>query len=143
VKNRPYLKVFTGPYLDQGEFNRLQGLAGRDVEINKFSSDFLSYMAAANLSVSMGGYNTTMNILATRVPALVWPFPQNREQRMRAVRLDQMGILRVVADQDLEPNRLADIMAQVLSAADRAPVRIGLNGAANTAAWLEKLKIAD
>ena len=138
IKKRPYLKVFTGPYLDQGEFNRLQRLAGKDVEINTFSPDFLSYMAAANLSVSMGGYNTTMNILTTGVPALVWPFPQNREQRMRAARLDQMGILKVVADQDLEPDRLADIMARVLSAADRVPVGIELDGAAKTAAWIGK-----
>jgi predicted glycosyltransferase len=137
VKNRSYLKVFTGPYLDQSEFNRLTHLAGEEVEINRFSPDFLSYMAAADLSVSMGGYNTTMNILATGVPALVWPFPQNREQRLRAERLDQRGILKVVADEDLEPDRLADIMARVLSAADRVPVGIELNGAANTAAWIE------
>lgn len=142
-KNRVCLKVFTGPYLDQGEFNRLQRMAGADVEINRFSPDFLSYMAAADLSVSMGGYNTTMNILATGVPALVWPFPQNREQRMRAARLDRMGILKVVADRDLATDRLAGIMARVLPSADRVPVEINLNGAANTAAWLEKLKIAD
>jgi len=137
VKNHCYLKVFTGPYLDQSEFNRLTHLAGEEVEINRFSPDFLSYMAAADLSVSMGGYNTTMNILATGVSALVWPFPQNREQRMRAARLDQMGVLKIVADEDLDPQRLAGLIAQVLSAADRVPVGIELNGAANTAAWLE------
>jgi predicted glycosyltransferase len=138
VKNRPYLKVFTGPYLDQGEFNRLKRLAGKDVEINTFSPDFLSYMAAADLSVSMGGYNTTMNILATGVPALVWPFHQNREQRMRSERLDQMGVLKVVPDEDLDPDRLAGIMARVLTTADRLPGQIDLNGAANTAAWIGK-----
>jgi len=138
VTHRTYLKVFTGPYQDQGEFNRLKRLAGKDVEINKFSPDFLAYMAAADLSVSMGGYNTTMNILATGVPALVWPFPQNREQRMRAARLDQMGALKVVADEDLDPDRLAGIMERALSAADRLPVKIDLNGAAHTAAWLGK-----
>jgi len=137
LKNRAYLKVFTGPYLEQGEFSRLQRLAGNGVEINKFSSDFLSYMAAADLSVSMGGYNTTMNILATGVPALVWPFPQNREQRMRAERLEEMGILKVIPDEGLEPDRLADMMARVLSAADRLPAGIDLNGAAHTAAWIE------
>jgi predicted glycosyltransferase len=139
VKNRPYLKVFTGPYLDQSEFSRLQRLAGRDVEINKFSPDFLAYMAAADLSVSMGGYNTTMNILATGVSALVWPFSQNREQRMRASRLAQKGILKIVADEDLEPDRLAGVMARALSTADRQTVGIDLNGAANTATWLDKI----
>ncbi len=137
VKHRPYLKVFTGPYVDPGEFNRLKRLAGKDVEINKFTPDFLAYMAAADLSVSMGGYNTTMNILATGVSALVWPFPQNREQQMRAARLDQMGILKVVADQDLDPDRLAELMARGVAAAERSPVKIDLNGAAKTAAWIE------
>ena len=143
VKNRRHLKVFTGPYLDQDEFERLQRLAGQDVELIRFSSDFLSYMAAADLSASMGGYNTTMNILATGVPALVWPFPQNREQRMRAERLARMGILQVVADKDLDPGRLSGIMARMLSAEDRVPAGIDLNGAAKTAEWIERLKIAD
>jgi predicted glycosyltransferase len=138
VKKRPYLKVFTGPYVDQGEFKKLKRLAGKDVEINKFSPDFLACMAAADLSVSMGGYNTTMNILATGVPALVWPFPQNREQRMRAARLEQMGLLKIVAGEDLDPDRLAAMMARGLSAAKRLPAQIDLNGAAHTAAWLVK-----
>jgi predicted glycosyltransferase len=137
-KHRLYLKVFTGPYVDPGEFNRLKRLAGNNVEINKFSPDFLAYMAAADLSVSMGGYNTTMNILATGVSALVWPFPQNREQRMRAARLEEMGILKVVDDEDLDPDRLAGMMARGLSAAERLPVKIDLNGAANTAAWIAR-----
>ena len=141
VANRAHLKVFTGPYLDHDEFSRLQRSAGRDAEINNFSPDFLSYLAAADLSISMGGYNTTMNILATGVRALLWPFAQNREQRMRAERLERMGILKIVADKDLAPDRLAGIMAGMLSAADRTSTGIDLDGAANTAAWLDKLKI--
>ena len=62
---------------------------------------------------------------------------------MRSLRLDRMGLLKVVADRDLAPGRLAGIMARVLSRPDRVPVEINLNGAANTAAWLAKLKIAD
>lgn len=140
--DRLHLKVFTGPYLDHEDFSRLQRAAGRAVEINKFSPDFLAYLAAADLSVSMGGYNTTMNILATGVRALVWPFPQNREQRMRAERLERMGILKVVADTDLAPERLAGSMARILSTAERASVEIDLDGAANTAAWLEKIGVS-
>ena len=87
--------------------------------------------------VSMGGYNTTMNILATGVPALVWPFPQNREQRLRAGRLADMGALRVLEDEDLHPDRLAVIMDQWISRSTRPTVNINLNGAANTAKWVE------
>jgi len=100
--------------------------------------DFLSYLAAADLSVSMGGYNTTMNILASGTPALVWPFGQNREQRLRAGRLADLGAIRVLEDEDLHPDRLAVIMNQWISRSMRPTIHINLNGAANTAKWIEK-----
>ena len=85
-----------------------------------FYSGFFVLSAAADLSVSMGGYNTTMNILASGVPALVWPFGQNREQRLRAERLADLGALRVLEDEDLHPDRLAVIMDQWISSTDAA-----------------------
>ena len=136
VNRRCYLKVFTGPFLDRREFERLKKLAGDNVVVNQFTTDFLSYLAAADLSVSMGGYNTTMNILAAGVPALVWPFPQNREQRLRAERLADLGALACLENEDLRPNRLADAIDQQLSQLNRPPVDIDLDGAANTAAWI-------
>jgi predicted glycosyltransferase len=136
-KNRRYLKVFTGPFLLEAHFNRLGKLAGDNVTVEKFTADFLSYLAAADLSVSMGGYNTTMNILASKVPALVWPFPQNREQRLRAERLADRGWLGVLGDEDLHPDRLAVRMDQMFFPSARPTVEIDLNGAAGTARWLE------
>jgi predicted glycosyltransferase len=133
---RRHLKVFTGPFLPEAKFNRLNKLAGDNVTVAKFTVDLLSHLAAADLSVSMGGYNTTMNILAAKVPALVWPFPQNREQRLRAERLAGMGILRVIGDDDLHPDRLAAMMDQMVSSASRASIPIDLDGAANTAGWI-------
>jgi uncharacterized protein (TIGR00661 family) len=138
VKSRCHLKVFTGPFLGQNEFDRLKESAGDNVQVTRFTTDFLSYLAAADLSVSMGGYNTTMNILASGAPALVWPFGQNREQRLRAGRLADLGALRVLEDADLRPDRLAVIMDQWISRATRPTVNINLNGAVNTAKWIEK-----
>ena len=137
VKDGCHLKVFSGPFLDQSEYDRLKNLAGSHVQVSRFTEDFLSYLAAANLSVSMGGYNTTMNILASGVPALVWPFGQNREQRLRANRLADLGALRVLADEDLRPDRLAAIMDRWMSRSTRPTVNINLDGAANTAKWIE------
>jgi predicted glycosyltransferase len=137
VKSACQLKVFSGPFLAQSEFDRLKNSAGSNVQVTRFAADFLSYLAAADLSVSMGGYNTTMNILASGVPALVWPFGQNREQRLRAGRLADQGALRVLEDADLRPDRLAVIMDQWISRSTRPTVHINLNGAANTAKWIE------
>jgi predicted glycosyltransferase len=137
VKSPCHLKVFTGPFLDQSEFDDLKGNAGDNVQVERFAVDFLSFLAAADLSVSMAGYNTTMNILASGVPALVWPFRQNREQRVRAGRLADLGALKVLEDEDLHPDRLATIMDQWILGSTRSIVKINLNGAVNTAKWIE------
>ncbi|MGD9287601.1 MAG: glycosyltransferase [Desulfobacterales bacterium] len=137
--NACHLQVFAGPYLDQGAYNLMKSHAGRNVQVSRFTGDFLSYLAAADLSVSMGGYNTTMNILASGVPALVWPFSRNREQRLRAERLAAMGVIRVLDDDDLRPGRLAEIMDRWIHRSTRSRIDINLDGAANTAKWIEKI----
>mgnify|MGYP001032691306 FL=1 len=129
--------VFTGPFMPEAEIGRLRGLAGGPVELQRFSTDFLSELAAADLSVSMGGYNTSMNLLAAQVPALVWPFAQNREQRLRAERLAQLGALQVIEDNDLAPAQLATAMERMLERRTRPVVDIDLNGAVHTAHWIE------
>jgi len=131
-----HLKMFSGPFMERGEFCALKKMGGRNVQIEQFTPDFLDYLAAADLSVSMGGYNTTMNILATGVPALVWPFPQNREQRLRAGRLAKEGILKVIEDEDLRPDRLAGHMQRMLASRNCLPGRYNLEGAVNTARWI-------
>ncbi len=131
------LQVFTGPFLSSRDFDGLKKIALARVQVDKFTTDFISYLAAADLSVSMGGYNTTMNILATRVPALLWPFSQNREQRLRARRLADRGVLTVLQDADLQPDRLAAMMDQKLSQLTRPDVTIDLDGAANTVTCIE------
>ena len=131
------LLVFTGPFLPEPEFGRLRALAGGRARVERFSSDFLSLLAAADLSISMAGYNTTMNLLAARVPALVWPFAQNREQRMRSERLAARGALRVLADADLDPARLAGLVGRQLTAPRPPAGLVDLGGAAAVAAWVE------
>ena len=130
------LKVFTGPFLEPGVFDDLKKMACSNVQVEQFTADFLSHLAAADLSISMAGYNTTMNILATGVPALVWPFSQNREQRLRAGRLAREGILTLIEGEDLRPDRLAGLMGRMLATSNRPAGRFDLDGAANTATWI-------
>jgi predicted glycosyltransferase len=138
IEGTPYLYVYTGPYMAEHEVAYLKGLRkSKRIQIEKFTSDFLSYLTAADISISMAGYNTTMNILAAGVPALVWPFAENREQRLRAERLAERGALRLINDQDLNPHDLARIMGQTLTGAGLKKTDIDLNGAAHTVQWLE------
>ena len=135
------LCVFTGPFMAEGDFSDLQGKAASvpGVQLTRFTTEFLSFLAAADLSISMAGYNTCMNILAARVPSLVWPFAQNQEQRLRAEKLAALGGLTLLNQEDLEPTRLAVLMEKALMAG-RGSVKpvVNLAGAEVTARWLEE-----
>jgi predicted glycosyltransferase len=138
LKQSKNLRVYTGPFIGNSNFKRLKDLSGAGIIIEGFASDFLSYLAAADLSVSMGGYNTSMNVLAATVPALICPFSENQEQRLRAERLAISAAVRVLDDQDLVPDRLAGIMKQMISQVFEGTVQIDLGGAENTARWIEE-----
>jgi predicted glycosyltransferase len=134
--NASRLLVFTGPFLPEEDFDRLRHMAGEGVAVERFTPDFLDVLAAADLSVSMAGYNTTMNLLAAQVPALVWPFGQNREQRLRSERLESLGALRILRDEELAPAALAACMEGMLMRPGRPSVELDLNGAQTTARWI-------
>ena len=132
------LVVFTGPFMAGEDRRRLEKLAGDRARIETFSNEFLSYLAAADLSISMAGYNTTMNILATQVPAMVLPFAQNREQHLRAERLAARQALTLLSPDDLARDRLAAKIDAILNRPMRARNTFDLDGAAATMRWIER-----
>lgn len=135
------LSIFTGPFMAEADFASLAELVATmdGVQLSQFTPEFLSYLAAADLSVSMAGYNTCMNILATGVSSLVWPFGQNREQRLRAEKLAALGALTILEQEDLEPSRLAAVMKRALNAGrHRSAISVNLDGAESTVRWLEE-----
>lgn len=136
VQDNLFLQVFTGPFMEEAAFLHLQEMASDRISVRRFTPHFPAYLAAADLSVSMAGYNTCMNIAAARVRSLVRPFSQNREQRLRAERLTQMGGMRIIEDADMAPHKLADLIRRSLADIDRCNYAIDLNGAAHTVRWI-------
>jgi len=140
---RGFLQVFAGPLMDPERFKQLEGYATDRIRIARFTSEFLSFLAAADLSISMAGYNTCMNVMAAGVPALLWPYSQNREQRLRAERLAAAGGLTVLSEADVSPDGLAAIMERSLSLPPPPKASVDLDGAARTAKWLEEWMTAE
>jgi predicted glycosyltransferase len=80
------------------------------------------------VSVSQAGYNTILNILAARVPAVVVPFASEREteQRLRAERLAARGVLELVDEADLTPDGLSRAIERAIERGPRTiPVHTG------------------
>jgi predicted glycosyltransferase len=134
------LKVFSGPFLEPSDQKTLERLADRDprVKLFPFSPSFPEHLAMAELSVSMAGYNTTMDLLVSGTKAIVYPFPQNREQAMRAHRLEAMGLVRVLAEPKAE--LLKTLIEEALDrTSENTPIqRLDLEGASRSARIVEK-----
>lgn len=134
------LKVFTGPYMDGKDKDFLSSLAGRGMEVAEFTRDFVSLLGAADLSISMAGYNTCMNIVAARVPSLVWPFGQNREQRERAQKMARFAPMTLLEDEDLDPVQLSRIIEDHLdrNTTGGTQAQLDISGADNTVKWIRE-----
>lgn len=131
------LHVFTGPYMEAGMAAELRRQAAANVVIEQFAENFPLWLAAADLSLSMGGYNTTMDVLASGTPALIHPFSQNREQRLRVERLARIADLAPLEDRELDPTLLAAKIRILLNDKPRRP-QVRLDGAEFTNKWLEQ-----
>jgi predicted glycosyltransferase len=71
--------------------------------------DFRARLARAAASVSQAGYNTLVETVRARTPAVVVPFEtdREREQLMRAEAFAARGLVRVLRSRDLAPQALA------------------------------------
>jgi predicted glycosyltransferase len=131
------LEVFAGPFMDQSEYEKLTVKAGDNVRVRRFTDRFLEYLGAADLSVSLAGYNTCMNLLVSGVPCLVHPYSRQREQPLRVQRLQAYIPMQIIHSCDLEPDRLSKQMEQMLAVPRYTPATVlEIDGAAKTAKYL-------
>jgi len=87
----------------------------RPVKFIEFSPQLLEYMAAADLVVSMAGYNTLVEILTLGKRALVIPrVRHNLEQFIRASLFERLGLIRMLHPDQLSPERTAEAIQAAL-----------------------------
>ena len=138
VGDRP-LVIFCGLFWSEIDLARIRlATAVGPFELRPFGSDFVAWMAAADLSISRAGYNTCTNLLQTGCRALLLPDPRMSDQLFRAQRLAALGLTNVLAQGALDVGSLADAIAAALR---RPPPRHGLDldGVRGTRTLLESL----
>jgi predicted glycosyltransferase len=80
------LTVITGPFMPVELIADLERRAGRlPIQMLEAVADSVSYISAADLVIAMAGYNTTVEILRMKTPAILIPRAgPSAEQRTRA-----------------------------------------------------------
>jgi predicted glycosyltransferase len=130
------VRIIAGPFLAEDEWHSLREAARgrRGLDVRRSVPDLTAELSAAAGSVSQCGYNTTLDLLRTRVPALVVPFAEGREdeQTRRAERLERLGAVRVLEAARADGATLAAEIKALLRFRP-APVELDLDGARNTA----------
>ena len=135
--DRIRIEMFTGPFRDPAEFKKLTAKSIDGIRIRHFTKRFLGYLSAADLSVSLAGYNTCMNILATRIPALVFPYSKQREQPIRVEKIKNFIPMKILRDRDIESEQLSRyIQEMLLESRPPGAVPINMDGAENSAIYL-------
>jgi predicted glycosyltransferase len=136
------IQIFTGPFMPDDKFAELQAMAAHcdNVRCDRYTPHLLSYLRYADLSISMSGYNTTMNILTTGTRAMLLPFTGNedQEQTIRAQKLAELGAVETIVAEDFEPARFAQ---KVMACLRKQPtsLRFNFDGVETTARLLNHL----
>ena len=137
-----HIQVFTGAFSPDEVLFKLQEITKDldNITCDRYTTNLLDYMQQADLSIGMGGYNTTMNILSTGIPAMMMAFQGNndKEQETRLQKLDSLGRVKMIQPEDLQPEKFA---GQIINYLEQTPsnLTLDLNGVANTRQCLKQL----
>jgi predicted glycosyltransferase len=106
------LALITGPFMPPELAADLNQRARRaPVRVIESVEDTLNYIAAADLVIAMGGYNTTMEILRVKKPAILVPrVGPSAEQRTRASLFADRRWVDMLAPEELTPEALGEKM---------------------------------
>lgn len=107
--------VITGPQMPEAEVNRIRKVAGPRTTVVASVPDALIEVVSADAVISMGGYNSTAEILTTNTPALIVPREKPRqEQLIRARGLQARGAVDLMRSDQVTPEELSAWMESVV-----------------------------
>jgi predicted glycosyltransferase len=126
--------IICGPEMIGSQRNHILALVGecQNVVMQNFTDDMMACMNAADLVISMGGYNTVCELLTLHKRAIVIPRAMPvQEQWIRAKRMANLGLLRAIHPEELTPSVLMATVKDELSKVNVHPqnlYQINLNG---------------
>ncbi|MDJ0725134.1 MAG: glycosyltransferase [Prochloraceae cyanobacterium] len=86
------------------------------IQVIEFTDDLNSYIEAADVVVSMGGYNTTCEILSLKKKSVIVPrFRPVQEQWIRTERMAHMNLFKSIHPDRLRPENLIQAVMEQLN----------------------------
>jgi len=138
----PPWRLLVGQHLPEPRFRDLARQAGPRATVERARPDFRALLARAALSVSQGGYNTVMEVLAAGCRAVVVPYAGGleTEQTLRCKLLAERGLFAVLDEATLDVATLVAAVQQQLAAPPGAVgPRPRLDGAVQSVRLLRQL----
>ncbi len=132
----PYVRrwrILVGANAGPRLLRKLRGRAPSWVIVEPARRDFRALLTRCAVSVSQAGYNTIVDVLAAGARPVLVPFATEREteQTLRAGRLTQRGLARLLPESALTPDRLAAFVAEAM-AMPRPLGKVKIDGEAET-----------
>ena len=133
-------RLLAGPSLPPDAYQRLRALSGDapGIVLERARPDFTALLANCTLSISQGGYNTVMDVLAAKVRAVIAPYAGGKETEQTRL-LSARGALQVVWEEDLSAGRLTAAIEAAMAGPRPDAAGIDTNGAAASADILSRL----
>ena len=134
-------RLLAGPSSPPDAYKRLESRITDGIILERARPDFTSMLANCALSISQGGYNTVMDVLAARTRAVIAPYAGGKEteQTLRARLLSADNLFQVVWEQDLSTETLAKAVNAAAAHGKPSSGGIASDGANKSAALLSNL----
>ena len=139
------MRIIAGTLLPDDAWSQLQDAARGcpKLEVLRWVPSLRRELGRSAVSVSRCGYNTSLDLIRSRIPALIVPYatPNEDEQTNRAERLERAGLARTLAEPLCEdPGTFAEEVRRTARFEPRAST-VDCGGAQRSVALLEAMLI--
>lgn len=122
--------IICGPEMPAAQRQQVE-LAAKEhpqVLVGEFTNDLMSYIQAADLVVSMAGYNTICEILSAGTPCIVIPRTKpSLEQSIRAEKMATLGLFKTIHPENIKPDNLMRSLLNQLKKAQQPSYQLNMN----------------
>ncbi|MDV2990474.1 MAG: UDP-N-acetylglucosamine--N-acetylmuramyl-(pentapeptide) pyrophosphoryl-undecaprenol N-acetylglucosamine transferase [Chroococcidiopsis sp. SAG 2025] len=125
--------IICGPEMPKKQKQLVERAAENNsqVRVGEFTDDLMSYINAADIVVSMAGYNTVCEILSAGKPSVIIPrHKPSQEQSIRAERMASLGLIKTLipGKEDFSPTTLMNLLLSQLEDQQKLKLNLDMNG---------------